>query len=374
MSTTSSTSSTGSSAAASAAASASNGSDASAGSSSAGAVSGADASAGSATQCTAASGTGSLAAALGATANDQAAASPTTAESLSRAPTALSSLAAQPTQADRLAQQPPSFTGAAQGWASAGYQTLVDNPKLSVQWESTRSAWTGQVGFTAGMTDVLNQNGLTINPNNLAPAPGSVGPNSGLTSAQANPRNGIAADIAIEGRLQGQGYTTRRQVDVGDSRRMDVVGTKPNADPRLTERVEIESKAYRAGVTERNVSEAVRDGQRLADNVNLRTAGRVLEGVGRVARPVGLVMDAVAVGSAYRADGNRIGENTGRAAASLAGSAAGGWGGAVTGAAIGTAILPGVGTVVGGLIGGIGGALLGDSAGRGAFDTVRSWF
>lgn len=306
---------------------------------------------------------------------------PTTADTLSRAHTPLSALTSRPSQAEVLAQRPadntvpgPSLTGAAQGAANAGYNTLVDNPKLSVQWESTRSAWTGKVGFTPQLTDVLNENRLTINPSNLSPAPGSYGKTSGLTVNEANPRNGTAADIAIENRLQRQGYDTDRQVDVGNGRRVDVVGIKTNPDPRLNERVEIESKAYRAGASERNVSEAVRDGQRLADNVNVRAAGSVLEGVGRVARPVGLVLDAVEVGSAFRADGNRIGENTGRAASGLAGGAAGGWGGAMAGAAIGTAIFPGVGTVVGGVLGGIGGALLGDSAGRSAFDTVRSWF
>lgn len=297
----------------------------------------------------------------------------TAAPSAARSPTTAEALAAQPTQAEVLAQHPSVF-GAAQGAAQAGYHTLVDNPRLSVQWESTRSAWSGKVGFTPGLTEVLNDQRLAINPNNLAPAPGSFGKTSGLSAAQANPRNGTAADIAIEQRLQGQGFTTERQVDVGNGRRVDVVGTRANADPRLNERVEIESKAYRAGASSHNVSEAVRDGQRLAENVNLRAAGRVLEGVGRVARPVGLVLDAVAVGSAFRADGNRVGENTGRAVTSLAASAAGGWGGAMAGAAIGTAILPGVGTVIGGVVGGIGGALVGDGLGRAAFDAVRSWF
>ena len=92
--------------------------------------------------------------------------------------------------------------------------------------------------------------------------------------------------------------------------------------------------------------------------------GELLSKVGKVARPVGLVMDAVEVGSAFRADGNRIGENTGRAASGLAGGAAGGWGGAAVGAAVGTAIFPGVGTVVGGVIGGIGGALPGTRPAR----------
>ena len=203
---------------------------------------------------------------------------------------------------------------------------------------------------------------------------GSVGKSSGFSVGQANNINGTAAEVAIGNRLSNQGYDVQHQVSVQDGRRVDVVGTKTNADPRLAERVEIESKAGRTSKSEHVMSEAVRDGQRLADNRALRTAGNVLEGVGRVARPVGLVMDAVEVGSAYKADGNRIGENTGRAASGLAGSAAGGWGGAMAGAAIGTAIMPGVGTVVGGLIGGIGGALAGDGIGRSAFNAIRSWF
>jgi hypothetical protein len=305
-------------------------------------------------------------------------------------------LAQQPTQAEVLAQGPtggvvqgdttaspanadntvpgPSITGAAQGVASAGHKTLVDNPKLSIQWESTRSAWTGKLGFTPGMTDVLNQNGLTINPSNQSVPPGSVGKTSGVSVGQANNINGTAAEAAVGNRLTNQGYDVQRQVNVQDGRRVDVVGTKTNADLRLNERVEIESKVGRTSVGEHAVSEAVRDGQRLADNRALRTAGNMLEGVGRVARPVGLAMDVVEVGSAFRADGNKVGENTGRAVSGLAGSAAGGWGGAMAGAAIGTAIMPGVGTVVGGLLGGIGGALLGDGVGRAAFDAVRSWF
>ena len=102
--------------------------------------------------------------------------------------------------------------------------------------------------------------------------------------------------------------------------------------------------------------------------------GRVLEGVGKVARPVGIVLDAISLGQAYQADGGRIGENTGRTASGITGGALGGWGGAAAGAAIGTAIFPGVGTVVGGIIGGIGGALAGDAAGKGIFDTVKGWF
>ena len=112
----------------------------------------------------------------------------------------------------------------------------------------------------------------------------------------------------------------------------------------------------------------------LEANRGVRGAGQLLENVGKVARPVGVVLDAISLTQAYQADGNRIGENTGRTASGIAGGALGGWGGAAAGAAIGTAIFPGVGTVVGGVIGGIAGACGGDAAGRGIFDTVKGWF
>ena len=123
-----------------------------------------------------------------------------------------------------------------------------------------------------------------------------------------------------------------------------------------------------------NESQVAHDAARLTQNGSLRGAGHALESVGRIARPVGVIIDTVNVASAYRADGNQIGENTGRAVSGVAGGAAGGWGGAVGGAAIGTAIFPGPGTVVGGIVGAIGGAFVGDAAGRGIFNGVKSFF
>ena len=102
--------------------------------------------------------------------------------------------------------------------------------------------------------------------------------------------------------------------------------------------------------------------------------GETLERVGRVARPVGIVLDAAEVYGAFRADGNTVGVSTARAATGLAGGGAGGWGGATLGAAIGTAVLPGAGTVVGAVVGGAVGAIVGSELARGTFDTVRGWF
>lgn len=307
----------------------------------------------------------------------------------------------------------PSLTGAAQGavgggqratgsgvtLGAAGTQKLVDNPILSVQWENTTSAWTGKSGFSQPLQDALDSAGITINPTNAQPPAGSVGRNGGHSAGQARNVNGAAAEQSIAARLQGQGWSVTTAPGVanqvqGGSRVVDVVGTRPNADPRMAERIEVESKV---GYTSYGGSpakpaspqyEVAKDGQRLAENraarvqgfdmetrgATLAAGGRVLENVGKVARPVGIVMDAVELGSAFKADGNTVGENTGRAASGIAGGALGGWGGAAAGAAIGTAVFPGVGTVVGGVVGGIAGAFAGDAGGKGMFDGIKSLF
>jgi hypothetical protein len=191
----------------------------------------------------------------------------------------------------------------------------------------------------------------------------------------ANNTNGALARDAIADRWRAAGLDVATEVPAnGGARRVDVVVNVPNADPRLAQRIEIESKVGRTGLDGDVRAQAALDGQALAANRSVRGAGELLEGVGRVARPVGLVMDVIEVGQAFRADGHQVGAHTARAATGVAGGALGGWGGAAAGAAIGTAILPGVGTVIGGIVGGIGGALAGDAAGRGLFDTVRSWF
>jgi hypothetical protein len=109
----------------------------------------------------------------------------------------------------------------------------------------------------------------------------------------------------------------------------------------------------------------------------LRVAGgtaRTLETFGRVARPVAIATDAVRLGAAFHADGNRIGNNTirtgGSVAGGWAGAAAGAWAGAQGGAAAGAAIgalFGGVGAApgaaIGGFIGGLGGGILGGFGG-----------
>jgi hypothetical protein len=100
----------------------------------------------------------------------------------------------------------------------------------------------------------------------------------------------------------------------------------------------------------------------------LGTAGEVMEGVGKVAKPVAIATDALQMGIAIKTDiqENKSGDNT-----IVAGSrVAGGWGGALAGAAIGAkggaflgSLVGPVGAAVGGLVGGLGGGIVGSILG-----------
>lgn len=281
----------------------------------------------------------------------------------------------------------PSLTGISLGVGRSGFDALVRNPVLEIQWENTRSQWTGRSGFSGPLVNNLTASGIgVVTTPNTAPA-GSVGRGSPYSVGQANNINGPLAENAIRDRYVAQGYNATTSRDLGNTntvqggrRVVDVVVTVPNADPREVRRIEIESKVgYTANSGSLNRSgtvkyEAAMDAARLVDNQTIRTAGRVLEGVGRVARPVGIVLDAIDVGSAYQADGGRVGINTATAVGGIAGSAAGAYGGASLGAVIGTAVFPGVGTVVGGVIGGIAGGIAGSEIGKSVISTIGGWF
>jgi hypothetical protein len=270
---------------------------------------------------------------------------------------------------------PGGLWAAGQGMVQGGSQLLIDNPILVKQWEATTSAWTGKGGFTRGLTDLLDAGGIQVGQTVNAVPPGSLNRTSGVPSAVANNTNGSLARDAIADRWRAAGADVRTEVPVQNGARVvDVVVQPPAADPRMQQRIEIESKVGRTGLDSDIRGQVARDVEALNANRSLRGAGQLLENVGKVARPVGVVLDAISLTQAYQADGNRIGENTGRTASGVAGGALGGWGGAAAGAAIGTAIFPGVGTVVGGVIGGIAGAFAGDAAGKGTFDTVKGWF
>jgi hypothetical protein len=259
-----------------------------------------------------------------------------------------------------------------------GDRVLVDNPILEKRWEFTRSAWTGKGGATGPLADLLHSHGIQVVPGVNAPPAGSLTPaaaaQQGVTRAQANNINGAVGRDAIADRFRAQGLQVQtEQPRMNGQRVVDVVAHQPANDSRYARVIETESKVGRAGATAGHRGQAALDAQALADNRAVRQGGELLGRAGRVVRPIGVVMDAVNVVSAFRADGNRVGENTGRAASGLVGGAGGAWAGAAAGAAIGS-VVPGVGTVIGGIVGGIVGGLAGDAAGRGLFDAVKSWF
>lgn len=262
--------------------------------------------------------------------------------------------------------------------ATRGDRVLIDNPILEKRWEFTRSAWTGKGGPTGPLADLLRSHGIQVVPGVNAPPAGSLTPSAaaqqGVSRAQANNINGALGRDAVADRFRAQGLQVQTEQPRMDGKRVvDVVAHQPANDPRYARVIETESKVGRAGATAGHRGQVALDAQALADNRAVRQGGELLGKAGRLIRPIGVVLDAVNVVGAFRADGNRVGENTGRAASGLVGGAGGAWAGAAAGAAIGS-VVPGVGTVIGGIVGGIVGGLAGDAAGKGSFDTVKSWF
>ncbi|MDO5623340.1 MAG: hypothetical protein Q4G71_01465 [Pseudomonadota bacterium] len=271
-----------------------------------------------------------------------------------------------------------------------GAQKLIDNPVLSKIWQPTVSEWTGKAGFTDGLQDLLRQQGLIPSDDIKPPPPGSIGKGQGISSGVANNHNArLAENAVVDEYRRAPGNRVQQQVPIhGGARIVDVRADIPAADPRMSQRVDVEVKTGRAGLNDLTRSQAAHDGLELRHNRAARQAGLAMEeagqglsrsgatlhNVGRVARPLGVALGALEVGQSFRADGHQVGENTGRSLSGLAGGGLGAWGGASAGMAIGTAIFPGVGTVVGGVIGAIAGGVGGDMAGRGLFNTVKSWF
>ncbi|MET0026709.1 MAG: hypothetical protein ABW101_03665 [Candidatus Thiodiazotropha sp.] len=341
---------------------------------------------------------GSTPSETGATQRERLQDTPTTGESLAALPTTAESLAQTPSTLDNILELnhetiPNGLTGSAQGVYAAGRNTTIGNPQLTIRYESTQSAWNGKGGFHPEARAYLDSKGFVVQSGVNPTPPGSVAKAPGRVSQQYTTHNGDLARDAIADRYRNLADTRVRtevrfdanlrevpesataRPDLPGDRKVDVkVDIDNPADPRFKQTLEIESKATRVVPSNLNHPQIDHDAARLTRNRALRNAGFALEGVGKIARPVGLALDAVDVVSAYRADGNAIGRNTGESLSGLAGGAAGGWGGAVAGAAIGTAILPGVGTVVGGLIGAAAGAWGGDNLGRGAFATISGWF
>ncbi len=288
--------------------------------------------------------------------------------------------------------------------------------QFSQQWDFTRSAVNGNGGASGPLMRYMDSHGIQHNgkaPN--APPAGSVAnaqqaSRIGVPANQINNHNGTVAENAIAQRLRAQGYTVQQNAMVDTplgKRDVDVLATKNVGHPTLSEEIRVESKAgggsptrplERVAKGSNNRAQIDKDASVLAEHKakapaaqaqgrqlhtqgteaidrgsELAKAGKAARVVGKIARPIGVVASAFEIGSAYKADGNKVGLNTAGKVASLAGGAGGAWAGAAAGAAIGS-VVPGVGTVIGGVVGGIAGGLLGEAAVSGAFESVKGWF
>lgn len=106
-----------------------------------------------------------------------------------------------------------------------------------------------------------------------------------------------------------------------------------------------------------------------------KTAGQVLDGMGKIAKPVAIVTDAVQLGDAIKTD---IQQGTGGDNTIVAGSRiSGGWAGAAAGATLGGkggisvgSFFGPVGTAIGGFVGAIGGGIVGGIFGSNGGEAV----
>jgi trimeric autotransporter adhesin len=272
-----------------------------------------------------------------------------------------------------------SATGAAQSVVTTGSRVLKQNPILEIQWHSTTSPVTGKAGFSGPLRDLLDKHGINHSLPVHNQPPKAVNNNSPASSN----RNGDAARDQIADEFKQKGYKVtveqstnangkyvKGEITPKGGRRIDVVAERGTGENKV--RVEAESKLGRANAGAKTAAQVEKDGARLAKNVAARELGQGVKVLGKVARPVGLVVDAVEVGQAVKADGGKFGDHTQHAVGSLAGGAAGAWAGAEAGAAIGSLGGP-VGTVVGGLVGGAVGGIVGSGVGEKAVDWVKSW-
>lgn len=254
----------------------------------------------------------------------------------------------------------------------------------------------------------IQHNGQTPHPSHAGSVANAAQTQAvGVPAKQTNNYNGDIAEKAIADRPESQGYTVKRNIEINTplgKRDVDILATKHQGHPTLSEEIHIESKVGRKSLPSTAQGSNVRmqidkDAAVLAQQKSLGPAaqaqGRQLYDQGttalkksstlvkvskavkfadKVARPIGIAISALEIRSAFQADGKRIGINTAGKVTSLAGGAGGAWAGAAAGAALGSAIVPGVGTVIGGIVGGIVGGLAGENVATKAFNAVKGWF
>lgn len=276
-----------------------------------------------------------------------------------------------------------------------GYNILVENPKVRAILELTFAKYANEGGITPEVEQFLKKLGIEVSTG-VNPAPrGSVGKPSNptrSTASKASNHNGKLAENAIADRYRAAGYEVSQHVIVHENGERTVNGKRTKnsfeidiqadkshpTDPRLNERLEVESKAKRLNSIKDIRSQAEAASARLDENSKLRAAGESLEKNGarlariggKVLRPLGVVMDAIAIGQAVHEDGNRFGEKAQRTTAGVAGGLAGAAAGAAIGASVGS-VIPVAGTLVGGIVGGAVGGIVGSGVGEKAYDAGK---
>jgi hypothetical protein len=230
-----------------------------------------------------------------------------------------------------------------------------------------------------GFADALlaEQKANNIKSGRLLPAP-PPDPNlpAGAHPVTINHANGLQAEKVIADYYRELGLKVHQNVrQPGGMRFFNIVVDKPAADKAFDTRRIIESKLGEADLKGRILRQLAYDANYLKQNQQIRLepekayrAGSALGTMGRVMRPAGVVLDAMELGSAYQADGNRIGENTRRAGAGIAGGNVGGWGGAALGGILGFPLGGPIGSAIGATLLGFPLGYGGDLAGRWLYD------
>ena len=229
-----------------------------------------------------------------------------------------------------------SATGFAQGVVTTGSRVLKNNPILRIEWHTTISPVTNQSGFSGPLQNLLDKHGIARR------LPVHEKPSAAINNNGPSHRtsNGDAASHQLRDKFNARGLDTRLEQSTDakgrdvpgkftpkDGRRIDVVATHsgPNAENKV--RVDAESKLGYVGADRKTIAQVEKDGARLAKNVATRELGSTVKLVGKVARPIGVVLDAAEVVGAVKADGGKFGNHTQYAVGGLAGGAAGAWAG-----------------------------------------------
>jgi hypothetical protein len=233
---------------------------------------------------------------------------------------------------------------------------------------------TGKVGPTPGLEKALKEKGIGINLDKTPLKGGRTGRGGSVNNFNGalgekelanslNNRNPLAG--VKEQVVHVDGVATNRTDRLKGSRVVDVQQQNFSRDIH-------ESKVGKTGLNSTTRSQLNADANIISKTNGIpSTWSHTARNLGKIARPVGAIMDGVKVYSAIQEDGglNNMGHHTKRAVSEVAGGWAGALAGAAGGALAGSAFF-GIGAVPGAIIGGIAGAFGGEWAGGAGYDAI----